>query len=56
MSVREQELRSVLPDLREIPLDQLAELGDSALGRSLALYRERLEQNGLVLSNFSANI
>jgi FXSXX-COOH protein len=56
MSVQQQELASVLPDLREVPLDRLAELGGSALGQSLALYRERLEQNGGVFSNFTANI
>jgi hypothetical protein len=54
--MQQQELGSVLPDLREVPLDRLAELGGSALGQSLALYRERLEQNGGVFSNFTANI
>ncbi len=54
--MQQQEVRSVLPDLREVPLDRLAELGGSALGESFALYRERLEQNGGVFSNFTANI
>ena len=31
MTLLNQELRSVNPDLRDVPLDQLAELGDSVL-------------------------
>lgn len=52
----QQELRSVVPDLRELPLDQLAELGDSALAHSLALYRRRLAENGPLCSAFNATI
>jgi len=55
-TAQEQELTSVLPDLRDIPLDRLARLGDSALARSIALYRERLRENGVPLSSFNARI
>ena len=56
MTLQEQELKSVLPDLRDLPLDRLAELGDSALAHSIALYRERLKENGIPLSSFNARI
>jgi FXSXX-COOH protein len=49
-------LESVIPDLRDLPLDRLAELGDSVLGRSIALYRQRLKDNGVPLSSFQARI
>jgi FXSXX-COOH protein len=51
-----QELRSVIPDLRDLPLDQLAELDDSVLAHSIALYRQRLKDNGVPLSSFNARI
>jgi FXSXX-COOH protein len=53
MTSQDQEFR---PDLPDLPLDQLAALGDSALAHSLALYRRRLEDNGLVFSAFNATI
>jgi FXSXX-COOH protein len=56
MNLLNQELRSVDPDLRDVLLDQLADLGDSVLAHSLALYRQRLEENGLLLSAFDSNI
>jgi hypothetical protein len=56
ITLPEQELKSVLPDLRDFPLDRLAELGDSALAHSIALYRERLKENGIPLSSFNARI
>jgi FXSXX-COOH protein len=56
MISKNQELRSVIPDLRDLPPDQLAVLGDSVLARSLALYRQRLEENGELLSAFNAKI
>jgi len=46
----------VIPDLRDIPLDQLAELGDSVLAHSLALYRQRLSETGVLLSAFNSRI
>ena len=56
MTSQNEELRSIVPDLRDLPLDELAQLGDSVLAHSLALYRQRLEDNGILLSNFSAKI
>jgi hypothetical protein len=47
---------TAVPDLRDIPLDQLAELGGSPLAHSIALYRERLRENGVPLSSFNARI
>ena len=46
MSLQQHELNSVIPDLRDLSLERLAELGDSALAHSIALYRERLKETG----------
>lgn len=56
MTSQEQELKSVIADLRDLPLDRLAELGDSALSHSIVLYRKRLKENGVPLSSFNARI
>lgn len=48
-------IKTAIPDLRDVPLDQLAELGDTPLAHSIALYRERLK-NGVPLSSFNARI
>jgi FXSXX-COOH protein len=56
MASQGEELRSIVPDLRDLPLEELAKLGDSVLAHSLALYRQRLTENGMLLSNFSAKI
>jgi FXSXX-COOH protein len=56
MNLQEKELNSVIPDLRELSLERLAELGDSVLAHSIALYRERLKETGVPLSSFSARI
>ena len=56
MTLQQQELRSVIPDLRDLPLDRLAELGDSVLAHSIALYRQRLKDNGVPLSSFNSKI
>ena len=37
--------KTTIPDLRNIPLVRLAELGTSALAHSIALYRERVKEN-----------
>ncbi|WP_157431300.1 hypothetical protein [Actinomadura hibisca] len=50
------DLKTALPDLRDVPLDRLAELGDSPLARSIALYRRRLRETGTPLSSFNARI
>lgn len=51
-----QDLKTAVPDLTGIPLDKLAELGDTPLAHSIALYRERLKKNGVPLSSFNARI
>jgi FXSXX-COOH protein len=56
MSLQKPELNSVIPDLRDLPLERLAELGDSVLAHSIALYRQRLKETGLPLSSFNARI
>lgn len=56
MSLQLQELNSAIPDVRNVSLEQLAELGDSALARSIALYRERLSGSEVPLSSFNATI
>lgn len=56
MAVSENDIETVIPDLRDIPADRLAELGPSALAHSIALYRERLRENGIPLSSFQARI
>lgn len=50
------DLETVIPDLRDIPVGRLAELGGSPLAHSVALYRERLKQGGVLLSSFNARI
>jgi FXSXX-COOH protein len=51
-----QQLNSVIPDLRDVSLEHLAQLGDSVLAHSIALYRQRLQETGLPLSSFSSAI
>jgi|HubBroStandDraft_4_1064222.scaffolds.fasta_scaffold879291_2 hypothetical protein len=56
MTSQEKDLETTIPDLRDIPMNRLAELGSSALAHSIALYRERLRENGIPLSSFQARI
>lgn len=56
MSSTEEDMETEIPDLRDIPVDRLAELGSSVLAHSIALYRERLKENGIPLSSFQARI
>ena len=56
MTSEEQSMSTAIPDLRTIPLERLAGLGSSALALSIALYRERLKENGIPLSSFNARI
>jgi hypothetical protein len=56
MIVQQQNVKTAIPDLRDLPLDQLAELGGTPLAQSVALYRERLKENGVPLSSFNARI
>jgi hypothetical protein len=50
---QQQASEGVIPDLREIPLDQLAKLGDSVLAHSVALYRQRLAEDGVLFNSFN---
>jgi hypothetical protein len=56
MISQEKNIETVIPDLRDLPVDRLAELGSSALAHSIALYRDRLRGNGIPLSSFQARI
>lgn len=56
MTSQDKDINTVIPEVSNIPLDRLAEVGDSVLGRSIALYRERLKENGVPLSSFNARI
>jgi hypothetical protein len=56
MTSQEKIIITVVPDLRQFSLDQLADLGGSPLAHSIALYRERLKENGVPLSSFNARI
>jgi len=50
---QQQVSEGVIPDLRKIPLEQLAQLGDSALAHSIALYLERLREDGVLFNAFN---
>jgi FXSXX-COOH protein len=52
----QQVIDSSVPDLRELPLDQLADLGDSVLANSIDLCLQRLKENEGRLSSFSSGI
>jgi len=54
MTLPGQELRPV--DLRDVPPDQLAALGESALAHCVALYRQRLEAGGALTGAFNSHI
>lgn len=56
MISQEKDMETVIPDVRDLPADRLAELGSSALAHAIALYRERLRENGIPLSSFQARI
>jgi FXSXX-COOH protein len=56
MTLHQQTLESAIPDLRDVPLDQLAALRDSVLANSIALYKQRLRENGVALSSFNSSI
>jgi len=56
MPTPSQDMKTVIPDLRNVTLDQLEELGSTPLAHAVALYRERLTKNGVPLSSFNARI
>jgi FXSXX-COOH protein len=51
-----QELGSVIPDLREMPADRIAELGDTVLAHSIDLYFQRIAEDRVLVSAFNSNI
>lgn len=52
----QQDLKTRIPDLRDIPADQVAELGSPVLADAIELYRQRLRESGVTLSSFQARI
>jgi hypothetical protein len=56
MTTPQQDIKTILPNLKDVTLDQLAELGATPLAHAVALYRERLAKNGVPLSSFNARI
>jgi FXSXX-COOH protein len=52
----DQELGPVIPDLREVSSDRIAELGDTVLAHSVDLYFQRLTEGGVLVSAFNSNI
>jgi FXSXX-COOH protein len=52
----DQEIRAVIPDLREMSSDRIAELGDTVLAHSIELYLQRLAEDSVPVSAFTSNI
>jgi hypothetical protein len=53
----QQAINFAIPDLRELSLGRLAELDDSVLANSIALYGQRLKvENEFLTSSFSSGI
>ncbi len=46
----------VIPDLREVSPDRIAELGDTVLAHSIELYFQRLAEDSVLVSAFNSNI
>ena len=55
---QQQELNSAIPDLRELPLDLLVELGDSdsVLANEIAMCLQRIKGNEPSLNSFNSGI
>lgn len=49
---QQQALGGAIPDLREIPLDRLAQLEDTVLANAFALYRQR-SRDGVLFNAFN---
>lgn len=56
MTLQQQVLRSAIPDLREVPVDRLAELGGPVLANSIHLYLQRLRESSVLLNSFNSSI
>ena len=46
-------IETAVPDLTDIPVDQIK---SGVLAASIALYRDRMRENGIPLSSFQARI
>ena len=49
-------IETVIPDLRDIPVDRLDEFAGSVLAHAIDEYRQRMKANGVPLSSFQARI
>lgn len=56
MILQQHMIEPVIPDLRNISLERLAELGDTVLADSIMRYRHRLEETGPQVNAFTSNI
>ena len=56
MTLHQQVLESAIPDLREVPMDRLAELADPVLANSIGLYLQRLQESSVPLNSFGSSI
>jgi FXSXX-COOH protein len=56
MTLHQQVFESAIPDLREVPMDRLAELAGPVLATSIDLYLQRLQESSVPLSSFSSSI
>lgn len=56
MSAQSPDLNTAIPNLQDLSLEQLAELGDSVLAHSIGLYRQRLKETGEPLNSFASRI
>lgn len=52
----DQEIGHVIPELRELSSDRIAELGDTVLAHSIDLYFQRLTEDRVLVSAFTSNI
>ena len=55
MSTTEPSIPTLIPDLRDIPADRLAEVSP-ALADAIRTYRERLKEAGMPPSSFNSRI
>lgn len=56
VSLSQQVLESAIPDLREVPVDRIAELASPVLADAISLYVKRLEDSTALLNSFSSSI
>lgn len=56
MTLHQLQLDADIPDLREMPLDRLAQMGDSVFSNSIAEFLARLEANDVPVYAFNSSI